>query len=203
MLVHKRLQNLRQRDLDVSTYTQEFHNLTPRAKMYETDKKKLGRYVNGLKYSIQDELTLITLGLVHQCFNMALKIEEKHKRKGETSSRGRGNNNRGRGRFNGRGSFNKNQEESSGSNADGESTNRGTFRGRRPNGRGRSSGRGPSVFTGKCFTSNQVGNQSFRCPKKNKEGDRRIQLTQEEDSQSVTSYQSATSRLHFQSMVSL
>ena len=78
VLVHKRLQNIRQRDLDVSTYTQEFHNLTLRAKMYETEKQKPARYINGLKYSIQDELTLITLGSVHQCFNMALKFEEKH-----------------------------------------------------------------------------------------------------------------------------
>ena len=101
VLVHKRMQNLKQRDLDVNTYTQEFHNMTLRAKMYEIEKKILVRYVNSLKYSIQDELMLITLGLVHKCFNMALKIEEKHKRKGETSSRGRG-------RFNGRGSFNKN-----------------------------------------------------------------------------------------------
>ena len=82
MLVHKKLQNIRQRDLDVSAYTQKFHNLTLRAKVYEIEKKKLARYVNGLKYSIQDELTLITLGSIHQCFNMALKIEEKHKRKG-------------------------------------------------------------------------------------------------------------------------
>ena len=63
-------------------------------------------------------------------------------------------------------SFNKNQEESSGSNAESESANRGTFRGRRSNGRGRSSGRGPSVFTDKCFTCNQVGHHSFRCPEK-------------------------------------
>ena len=75
--------------------------------MYATKKQKLARYVNGLKYSIQDELTLITLGLVYQCFNMDLKIEEKHKRKGDTRNRGRGNSNKGRGRFHGRGSFNK------------------------------------------------------------------------------------------------
>ena len=50
------------------------------------------------------------------------------------------------------------------------------------------------MFTSKFFTCNQVGNQSFRYPKKNKQGDRRIQLTQEEDSQSVTSYQYATSK---------
>ena len=108
MLVHKTLQNHKQGDLDVSTYTQEFHNLTLRAKVYKTEKQKLTRYVNGLKYSIQDDLTLITLASVHQCFNMALKIEEKHKRREDTNNRGRGNNSRGRGRFHGRGSFNKN-----------------------------------------------------------------------------------------------
>ena len=84
---------------------------------------------------------------------MALKIEEKHKRKRDTNNRGRGNNNRGRGRFHGRGYFNKNQEEFSGSNVESEFANRGTFRGRRSNGRGRSSGRGPNVFTSKCITS--------------------------------------------------
>ena len=76
--------------------------------MYETEKKKLARYVNGLKYSIQDELTLIIVGSVHQCFNIALKIEEKHKRKGDANNRDRGSNNKGRGRFHGGGSFNKN-----------------------------------------------------------------------------------------------
>ena len=58
MLVHKKLQNHKQRDLDIRTYTQEFHNLTLRAKVYETKKKKLERYMNGLKYIIQDELPI-------------------------------------------------------------------------------------------------------------------------------------------------
>ena len=65
VLVHKKLQNLKQRDMDVSNYTQAFHNLTLKAKVYETEKQKLARHVNGLKYSIKDELPLITLGSIH------------------------------------------------------------------------------------------------------------------------------------------
>ncbi len=68
VLINQRLQNLKQRDMDVSGYTQEFHNLTLRAKVNESSKQKLARYVNGLKFSIQDELTLINLESVHQCF---------------------------------------------------------------------------------------------------------------------------------------
>ncbi|XP_059067510.1 uncharacterized protein LOC131858325 [Cryptomeria japonica] len=195
--LHKKLQNLKQKDLDVSTYTQEFHNLTLKAKMFETEKQKLARYINGLKYSIQDELTLVSVESVHKCFQLALKIEEKQKRRGE-QSKGRGNSFRGRGRFNGRGTFPKSQGESSNQSADNDASGRGSFRGRGSNnGRGRSRGRGPNVFTGRCFSCNQVGHQSFRCPQKNdssNQGDRRVQLIHEEDCQSNSSYHIVSSK---------
>lgn len=186
ILVNQRLHNLRQRDADVSTYTQEFHNLTLRAKVNETNKQKLARYVSGLKFSIQDELALINLESVHQCFNLALKIEEKHKRRGE-SNKGRGSNFRGRGgRFQGRNSFFK--DENKNQSAEAESSQRGAFRGRGTNGnrgRGAGRGRGGQVFTGRCFTCNQTGHQSFRCPQKggdnSRPGDRRVNLLQEEE----------------------
>ncbi|XP_059067541.1 uncharacterized protein LOC131858345 [Cryptomeria japonica] len=195
--LHKKLQNLKQKDLDVSSYTQEFHNLTLKAKMFETEKQKLARYINGLKYSIQDELTLVSVESVHKCFQLALKIKEKQKRRGE-QSKGRGNSFRGRGRFNGRGTFPKSQGESSNQSADNDASGRGSFRGRGSNnGRGRSRGRGPNVFTGRCFSCNQVGHQSFRCPQKNdssNQGDRRVQLIHEEDCQSNSSYHTISSK---------
>ena len=40
--------------MDVSAYTQEFHTLTLRAKLYENKNKKLARYISGLRYNIQD-----------------------------------------------------------------------------------------------------------------------------------------------------
>ena len=197
VLINQRLQNLKQRDMDVSGYTQEFHNLTLRAKVNETSKQKLARYVNGLKISIQDELTLINLESVHQCFNLALKIEEKLKRRSE-NNRGRGSNLfRGRGgRFQGRNSAETRNHEP-------DTSQRGSFRGRRPNGNQGGSfrrGRGGQVFTGRCFTCNQTGHQSSRCPQKggetSKHAERRINLLQEEeDGQSVSSYHTTTSRL--------
>ncbi|XP_059067545.1 uncharacterized protein LOC131858349 [Cryptomeria japonica] len=134
---------------------------------------------------------------VHKCFQLALKIEEKQKRRGE-QSKGRGNSFRGRGRFNGRGTFPKSQGESSNQSTDNDAGGRGSFRGRGSNnGRGRSRGRGPNVFTRRCFSCNQVGHQSFRCPQKNdssNQGDRRVQLIQEEDCQSNSSYHTASSK---------
>ena len=43
VLIHQKLHNLKKRDMDVSTYIQEFHNLTLRAKVYETKKKEVGK----------------------------------------------------------------------------------------------------------------------------------------------------------------
>ena len=87
-MVHKKLQNLKQWDLDVSTYTQEFHSFSLKERMYESEKQKLARYINGLKYSIQYELTLVSMDYVHKCFLLALKIEDKKKRKGDQNNRG-------------------------------------------------------------------------------------------------------------------
>lgn len=56
------------------------------------------------------------------------------------------------------------------------SETRGSFRGGRFG-----SGRGNSVFTGKCFTCGGVGNQSYKCPEKGvdfRKEERRVTLTQ-------------------------
>lgn len=122
--------------------------------------------MNGLKYSIQDKLSLFNLETVHKCYHMALRIEVNFIRKGDQQGRGRGGNFRGKGRFGERGTSPKPQGESSNHESEGEPSHKGSFRGRRPNGQGRFGGRGANVFTGRCFTCNQVGHQSFRCPKK-------------------------------------
>ena len=90
--------------------------------------KKLARYINGLKYSIQDELTLISIDSVHRSFNLALKIEENQKRRGESSSnRGRGNNfTRRGGRFQGKNNYSK--EDGKNQNTKNKFSNRGTLR---------------------------------------------------------------------------
>ena len=87
---------LRQKDMDVSTYTEEFHNLVMKSGIVEPKNLKLARYLQGLKLSIQDELSLATITTIQQCFMLASKVEEKFKRKNEQGGRGRGRNNRAR-----------------------------------------------------------------------------------------------------------
>ena len=68
VLIHQRLQSLRQKDLDVGAYTKEFHKLTLKAKIPKNEKQKLERYLNGRKYSIKDELILFKPKKMDQCY---------------------------------------------------------------------------------------------------------------------------------------
>ncbi|XP_059063819.1 uncharacterized protein LOC131856278 [Cryptomeria japonica] len=175
--LHRRKQNLKKKDMDVSTYTEEFLKLCIKAKTTEIEEEKLARYINGLKFSIQDELNLHTLGNVHKCYQMELKVEEKFKKKQDQ-------NNRGRGPFRGRGNNGGSQGDTNQEDSKGEGSNRGSFRGRRPNYRGRSQGRGPI----RCYNCNQEGHIANRCPEKannNTMGERKSNLIQKSDYQSV------------------
>ena len=65
------------------------------------------------------------------------------------------------------------------------SKTRGSFRGGRFGG-----GRGHGVFTGKCFHCNEVGHQSFKCPKMNDSDqgrERRVHMVQQEEQKIVQS----------------
>lgn len=65
--------------------------------MSEDESIKVARYLNGLKWSIQEEMTLLSPKIVHQCYQLAIKIECKSRRKQDqtSKSRGRGRDQRG------------------------------------------------------------------------------------------------------------
>jgi len=54
----------------------------------EKDEEKVSRYVNGLRYEIQDEINMMSVRKVEDAYQFALKAEEKLARK--QSQRGRG-----------------------------------------------------------------------------------------------------------------
>ena len=145
----------------------------------EPENLKLARYLQGLKLSIQDELSLTTITTIQQCFMLASKVEERFKRRSEQGGSGRGRNDRAR-----TNSWNKGKIDKSDKSLDqetkeqGESSSRGYARVRRPFGRGR----GRSDRPPKCYNYNQTGHYSNKCPEKiNKnEGERRPQLFHEE-----------------------
>jgi hypothetical protein len=84
----RRMQNLRQKLMTVKEYTEEFYRLNIRAGHRESNDEKVARYMNGLRYEIQDEMSMETIRTVEDAYQMALKAEEKLSRK--QSQRGRG-----------------------------------------------------------------------------------------------------------------
>ncbi|XP_057835307.2 uncharacterized protein LOC131045734 [Cryptomeria japonica] len=183
--LHRRKQSLKQKDMDIGSYTEEFLKLCMKTNVVEDEEEKLARYMNGLKMSIQEELSLHCPTTVSKCYQMALKVEEKWKRKQETN---KGKNNDSGKNYRGRGNpWNKDSSSRTNDQADKEnhdSNFRGNYRGRRPFNRGRSkTGRGNGNGTIRCYYCNQLGHHAGRCPEKknnNNQGERRAQLVQED-----------------------
>jgi uncharacterized protein YjbK len=72
-----RMQNLRQKLMLVKEYTEEFYKINIRVGHWEGDDEKVASYMNGLRYDIQDEMSMMTLRNVEDAYQMALKAEEK------------------------------------------------------------------------------------------------------------------------------
>ena len=60
----KKLQNLRQRGMIVKEYTKKFYTLNIRTRQREKDDEKVVRYINGLRYEIQDEVSMMSVRTV-------------------------------------------------------------------------------------------------------------------------------------------
>ena len=57
----RRMQNFRQKMMAVKEYTEEFYRLNIRACHQESDDEKVARYMNGLRYDIQDKMSMVTI----------------------------------------------------------------------------------------------------------------------------------------------
>jgi hypothetical protein len=77
----RRMQNLRQKLMTVKEYTEEFYKLNIRAGHRESDDEKVARYMNGLRYDIQDEMNMTTIRTVEDAYQMSLNAEENLSRK--------------------------------------------------------------------------------------------------------------------------
>jgi hypothetical protein len=67
--------------LSLKEYTKEFYKLNIRARNRENDEEKVAMYINGLRYEIQDEISLVTMRTIEDAFQIALKAKEKLERK--------------------------------------------------------------------------------------------------------------------------
>jgi hypothetical protein len=171
----RRMHNLRQKLMTVKEYTEEFYKLNIREGHWKSDDEKVSRYMNGLRYDIQDEMSMVTIQTVEDSYQMALKAEEKLSRK---------QGQRGRGRIHPRGKSvaqDRNQKPKEDWKKPHTRTERGgtSQRGKNneqrgdydenntfPCTRGRKRGRG-GVIT--CFTCGKNGHKYYECPDKNKD----------------------------------
>lgn len=187
----KKLQGLKQKEMDVKSYIEEFYRLSIRAGHMEDEVEKIARYLSELRFNIQDELTLENPRMVEECYQMTRRAEEKLKRRQDKHIRGKRSNNRGRGTFSTPRQSYESQEDTSKSQEQVVDV-RGGFRGGRSSFRGRfgGQGRGSQGFTGMCYQCNKFGHQEWQCNEgqaSRSHGGERTQLVQEEDNESVNS----------------
>ena len=99
VILLRKMQNLRQRDMSVKEYVEEFYRLDIRFGHVDDDVEKIVRYINGMRSRIQDEISFVKLESVEEAYQYALKAEEILAKKHEQRQRGRGGRfQRGRGR---------------------------------------------------------------------------------------------------------
>jgi Icc-related predicted phosphoesterase len=73
----RRMQNLRQKMMTVKEYSEEFYKMNIRVGHRESDDENFSRYLNGLRYDIRDEMSMVTIRTLEDAYQMALKAEEK------------------------------------------------------------------------------------------------------------------------------
>ena len=73
----RKLQKLRQKGMIVKEYIEEFYKLNIITGQRETDEEKVARYINGLRYEIQDEINMMSVRIVEVSYHFALKEKEK------------------------------------------------------------------------------------------------------------------------------
>ena len=72
-----KFQNLKQNLSSIQEYKNEFYKLSMRIEHQEDDEQVATRYMNGLKFSIQDELNMHCVKNMEEAYQLALKAKEK------------------------------------------------------------------------------------------------------------------------------
>ena len=81
LILFRKMQNLKQKMMTTREFTEEFYKVNIRSSHIEDTPKRVSRYVNRLRFDIQDELSLMSLIYMEEDYQVALKVEDKFMRK--------------------------------------------------------------------------------------------------------------------------
>ena len=84
------MQNLKKKMMTIREFTEEFYKVNIRSSHIEDTPKTVSRYVNRLRFDIQDELSLMSLIYVEEAYQVAFKAEDKLMRKHSQRTRVKG-----------------------------------------------------------------------------------------------------------------
>ena len=77
------MQNLKKKQLIVKKYIEESYKVNIRSWYVEDNPQRVSRYINGLRFEIQDEMNLLCPSFVEQAYYFTFKVEEKLARKSQ------------------------------------------------------------------------------------------------------------------------
>ena len=72
----RRMQNLKQKEMSIKDYIEEFYRLDIRYGHVDDEIEKVARYLNGLRYGIQDEISFVKVDSVELAYKYVLQVEE-------------------------------------------------------------------------------------------------------------------------------
>ena len=67
--------------MEIKDYIEEFYKVIIREGCIEYTPKRVARYINGIRFEIQDELSLLSPKTVEDAYQFPFKVEEKLTRK--------------------------------------------------------------------------------------------------------------------------
>lgn len=72
----RKLQNLKQRDTSVKKYTEELYRLDIKSGHMDDEVERIVRYLDGLRISIQDEISLVKMDSIEEAYQFTLMAKE-------------------------------------------------------------------------------------------------------------------------------
>ncbi len=85
----KKMQGLKQVRKSIQDYTEELYRILSRSDHVEVDKEKVAHYPNGLRPSIEEELSLVQVTNIEEAYHFSLIVEEKLRKKFGNKSSGK------------------------------------------------------------------------------------------------------------------